>query len=80
MITISIILKATHRPDRGQYGACTRCQHGDASGQHCQHPYAGAHGLPSATMRSQEGECRDGNLQDYQPIGGHHPAQSALSF
>lgn len=78
--TITHILRATHRPDVGQYGACTRCVHGDASGQRCQHPYAGRNGLPSATMRGSSGACQDGSLQDYQPLPGHHPAQVALSF
>lgn len=73
------ILRATHRPDIGQYGACTRCAHGDASGQRCLHAYAGAQGLPSATMRGPDGACRDGSLHEY-ARPHHHPAQQALAI
>ena len=74
--TIAIILKATHRPDRGQYGACTRCLHGDASGQAC-HRF-GNKPTSSHTMRSTEGACGDGHLFEHQPNPNHHPAQIAL--
>lgn len=78
--TIQQILRAMHRPDVGQYGACTRCVHGDATGQRCAHEYAGAKGLPSATMRSPEGACRDGSLHEYAALQHHHPAQQALAI
>lgn len=74
--SIAIILKAAHRPDRGQYGACTRCLHGDASGQVC-HRF-GSKPTSSHTMRSHEGACGDGHLFEHQPNPNHHPAQIAL--
>lgn len=82
MITCSIqhILRAMHRPDVGQYGACTRCAHGDTTGQRCSHEYAGKHGLPSAIMRGPEGACRDGSLHEYAALPHHHPAQQALAI
>ena len=73
--SIALILKAAHRPDRGQYGACTRCQHGDASGQACRF---GSKPVSSHTMRSKEGACGDGHLFEHQPNPNHHPAQIAL--
>lgn len=74
------ILRAMHRPDIGQFGACTRCAHGDASGQRCAHEFAGKHGLPSAVMRGPDGACRDGSLHEYTAPANHHPAQQALAI
>ena len=78
--TCAAVLQAIHRPDIGQYGACTRCKHGDASGKHCDHLAAGLHGLPSATMRGFEGACRDGSLHEYQHTKNQHSNQASLNF
>lgn len=74
----ALTLRAFHRPNVGQYGACTRCTHGDTTGLRCTHPMATSFGGCSQTMRSQV--CLDGSLHQYQPPTPQHAAQTNLLF